>query len=387
MTQSRELHAKSRDAPRVTALMVFLMVNGTRVLPAIVVCALLIAACNTRSSTPARPTIGFRDLFDSVRTTTLSPPPVASVRQGVDLLVDGDRVIVVDAAASNLKVFSRSTGAFRYVIGAPGDLAGDFRQPVSIAPVESGGFVVLDGLRKILSFRAPTGSDASDVSIPGVWVELTTDPLDSSLIISGRDALLRNRPDANNQLHEFNFRGHLVRSFFPAEKLASRWATTFNYAFVGMEGQYILAGTFNSNIVHVFDRRGTPISSFPVAPGWFKSLDWPPDGPPPPGETGANEGAKWLKSHTIMAGIVPIANGRFLTRFESYSVAGEKLYNYALATVQGVTVAVTQASRARITRSAGDTVYWLEPGPNGRYEFGTAVVKTPSSLPVTSKIH
>jgi hypothetical protein len=134
VTQSRELHAKSRDAPRVTALMVFLMVNGTRVLPAIVVCALLIAACNTRSSTPARPTIGFRDLFDSVRTTTLSPPPVASVRQGVDLLVDGDRVIVVDAAASNLKVFSRSTGAFRYVIGAPGDLAGDFRQPVSIAP-------------------------------------------------------------------------------------------------------------------------------------------------------------------------------------------------------------------------------------------------------------
>lgn len=328
----------------------------------------LSVALGCRAPEPAirDPILPFDALFSVARTTPLLG---GSLGAAADILVTPHAFIIVDMEKGDLKVFRRSNGALARVIGRPGDGVGEFRTPAAITSIDESRFAVLDGGRSVVSVWDTVGRLVSETHIAGTWVGLTSVADSGRIVVSGvvprRDGSDRSKREL---VHEFDLEGNETASYRDFVPASNEWEATFGGVFVASLGRVVISGAYSSNAVSIHDRLTGRERTVRVAQGWYRPLVWPTRGDPAYRGSGVQRVTAWARKQILMSALVPVGPQSFLARFDAVAPSGEKLYFYALADTAGRTAVVTHATRVRLHRMVGDTIYGLRKTSDGATE-------------------
>jgi hypothetical protein len=305
----------------------------------------------------------------------LAVDPQDSIVTPAQALVESNRIALVDAGEADAKVFDAVTGALLQTIGQPGDRPGQFRSPIAITGLGAGGFAILDVGRRIVSIRDSVGNLEREFAVPGFWVSIGAVPAQHRILLSGSPAPMPDAEGLGMEIHEYDYSGNLIRSYRKSAEPRSEWEASLSHVFFAVNGDHVLSGSFSSNQVEVYDRGTGEMRVVEVAPGWYHPIVWPSNNAGLGGGTGVQRVTAWIHTQRLMTGVFPLLGGRFVARFEAYLPSGKKVYYYAVCSGTGQTLAITQATRARVVASRQDTVYWIELSGSRSATLGRGTVR------------
>jgi hypothetical protein len=283
--------------------------------------------------------------------------PVQFVNAGRVL---ADNVILSDAKAGDVKVYSLRSGSFRRVVGAPGDGPGEFRYPVAISTAGPDQFAVLDQKRRTVSFHDTTGRLVRAAALrEGSFNGLLILPAQARIIVSGNVAL-GDTPAKGMDIHEYDYSGRRLGSYSATAVVSSEWAKRFDAKFVALTPTLLVEGSLNSNVLRLIDRVTRSERRVQVGDGWYRPLVWPSDKALRPGysqQTAVEIGNAWMRQQRMMNGIAALGGDRLLVRFQAFSPTGDRFYYYALADTAGRTFWTSRPTRDLVLDAHADTIY------------------------------
>lgn len=334
-----------------------------------------------RSTTVAARPVSFDSLVEDIRTVALQTNPAHPLGSITAGRVLSGTVILLDATNADVKVFDLQDGTLRRIVGEPGDGPGELRHPVAVAVVDSQDFAILDQRRRRVSIRALDGSLVREMAIkPGSYSGLLVLPEEHRIVISG----LESAPDnstAGTNVHEYDYDGRALVSYGNIAKPSSKWAQSFGASFLARQGNVLVEGLMNGNRLRTLSRTGEGERWVTVADGWFRPLAWPPDvGFKERGQQSAiDAGLQWMHKQRLMNGVFAIGDSRLLVRFQAWSPSAEPFFYYAVIDTTGKTLQISNATRAQVFDTHGDTLYWTR-GTTSPTGVGIGALRSERSL-------
>ena len=333
------------------------------------------AGCTGRATQENVPVVAFDAVVAGARAIPLDATADETALQ-TGALVTSREVIVLDEGRATVEAFARDNGRRTRTIAEPGDGPGDVRHPRAIASLDSSSYVIFDTKRGVLSFRDSAGVLRGETPVPPGFYGAMVPLLDARRVLLAGRVYQAPQGVRGHDLHEVDYSGKLLASYGDAVEPKSRWETTFSTLSATQIGTTVATVMLSSNQVRLYNRATGQARTIDVAKGWYVPLDWPSDreltrAANPQGT--ADRVTKWAHSHLLINGLFALGGDRLVVRFQTFNAAGERTYQYAIADTTGRTLAVTQATTARVVATAGDTLFWLARRPGGSTEFGLGV--------------
>ena len=334
---------------------------------------ILEGACSNQSQ-GAAPVVPFKALFEHFHVVPLNATVEHPIGFATSALVTNVEIALLDRTTSDIKVFARRDGSLIRIVGKPGDDAGQFRSPNALAPLDSGRYVVYDQGRRVLSIRDSLGRVISEAPMAkGAFGGLVALPKERRVVLAGR--MSDQTGDTKDvDLHEFDFSGRRIASYATTAKTSSELEARFNALFAVQVGQQVVTGSLSSNRLRIYDRTTGHAKWIEVASSWYRPLEYPPRAT---SNAGTQSTMPWTHTQPFMNGIFALTGGRFLVRFQAFTSLQDKAFYYAVADTSGVTRAISQATRANVVASRGDTIFWVNGGGKTPASLGFGVVDVP----------
>jgi hypothetical protein len=320
-------------------------------------------ACSTDHSTRAPSAVSFNGMFDQTHVVPLASPLGHSLGPTSDALVTDSEIALLDGPSSDLKVFSRRDGSLARIVGRAGSDSGDFRNPAAIAPFDSGRYVVYDQRRRVISLRDSLGQLISESpSLRGSFTGLIALPEQHRVVLTGH-TFNQNGDTRDVDLHEYDFNGKRLASYAATAKSTSEVEANFGTLVATRIGSDIVTGSLSSNRLRLYDRATKHEKWVAIAPDWYRPLEFPAHVAAVQ-KSPANSAMSWMHTQPFLNGVFALGGGRLLVRFQAFTSLQDKAFYYAVADTSGRTLAISQATRARVVATRADTVFWIK-------DFGT----------------
>lgn len=343
------------------------------------VAGLLMSACQRDDTPSAMRPIRVEQLV--IRLADSSEPDPTEIANPVAGGVDGKRFYVLDQGSAEVKVFDVLKGDLIGLFGGPGDEAGRFRRPVGLAIAPTGGPVVLDPLRSVLSFWDTSGKLLKEIDVPsGFYTGLVA--TEHSMLLIG-DLHRPTDEQRSRVVHAIDAKGRVSESFVEWREPTNQWKQRVAAKFAALGPRVIAVGSLNSRAVRVVNRRDQSQRDINVPFMWHAEPDWPRNPLPllvKRGVSSADVGA-WVRRQRLMNAVFQLPGEKLLARFMAFDAAASRYFYYSILDSAGTVLATTHATRIQVLASRSDTLFWVERDAQSRYTTGIGVLRLPEAAP------
>jgi hypothetical protein len=314
--------------------------------------------------------------FDSVFRLVSRVPLTATAQEPIGvvpfLAVRGNTLYVVDRSNGNLKLFDLAKGTLTRTVGRSGNGPGEMRRVTGIVVDSSGAVTTVDGNRKVLTRRDPSGKVIDEVLLVGNWQGVAHVEVGAQrrLVLIGRTGLI-NRADgtpldaAPPILHEMDST-RIARSFTPVEWPLSAWQRSFTNFFSSAAGSTVALGTFATNVVRFRDWSTNREWSDTLRASWLKPIDWPKNEQFGQGNKMQQMDA-WVKLQVLVHGLYMGSPRWYVAQVKLHDDDGEETWGYIVSKTDGSARTVTMPVTQKIQALRGDLAYMLTEDESGNY--------------------
>lgn len=326
---------------------------------AVIVAALATLSCSDTSKTARTapraaadvPVLAFDSLFVAAGEVQLRPGQGNELGFVISMAVGPSHAFIADPAQHNVKMFDRRTGELVRTIGRPGLDPGQFVTPAALALARNDRVVVHDIGRNVLSVWDTLGRLGYESLNAGFFTSFMPVPGDTRVITGG----FFEEPDSTGrraQVHEIDYTTGEVRASYILKPKSSDhpWASTYSSPQAALVGDVVVAGAMASSTLWLHNRATGRESEMTVMAPWYKAPEYP--------EQYRNAGAassesmqvmeEWSREQHMLAGILPLAHGRFLLEYVTRDRQGGRLQNYIVADTAGNSWISTERTPVRL---------------------------------------
>jgi len=308
-------------------------------------------------------------LLETRRVIRLEPArddPIGRVRA---LAVWNGSFVVVDGMQHNAKVFDGS-GRLLLTIGRSGSGPGEFRNPCAAVTVADGSLAILDCLLMRVSFFDSTGTVKRSWGIPAIAGSalMAVDGGNQLVVAARRAELEQTSPDSTTYresgLHVFALDGTRVASFGEAPRTLRRYEGSFSALLATAVGTTLTSARTASNTVTFPDLPSGREWSAPVGARIYTEPEFP--------RAEVRDQAElmsWAQRQMWLHGLIAVDSSRYLVRFVRWGAGWTPSYEYALATIDGETIAVTLPTPMAVGAASGDAVFGTRTTDDGDVEI------------------
>ena len=294
-----------------------------------------------------------------------------SIGTPLGLAEEESKIRVADGDQSDIKVFSMS-GRLLKIVGGAGDDPGRFRIPMAIGDVGGSGYLVLDAGRQIIARFDSHDQLQGEFRVSGSWNGLAVFPGDSQIVLAGTVS----DPSSDQvrmRLHAFDLSGRPEGSFREAIRARRKWEATFGTVFVSAVGRLVVSGTYNTNVIQLYDRVARRTRNVTVAPEWYRPIAWPDDDDNSATETKVQQINAWVRKQCLLSAVFGLGDEHVLVRFNAFDPSGGHEYFYAVVDTAGQTIAVAGPTSAQVLSTDADTAFWVARRSRDTLSFGYGI--------------
>jgi hypothetical protein len=329
-----------------------------------------LAACGTDTDLPnaaeLKP-VPYDQLFELQRVIELGAAPDDPIGRVNCLTFWRGRLVIVDGIQANVKVFSQS-GELELTLGRAGEGPGEFRRPGSAVAVADGRLAVLDQLLMRMSFFDSLG--AFDTS----WAVAAVAGADVMVVEGGERLLVTARrvqhvsdgrtaePLREYGVHPYDLEGRPGPSFRELPTPTHRYEGSFSAVQAAtVVGATVISVSMSSNVVQHHELGSGREWSVSIG----DQIYTPPEFPAREMRDLAELSA-WAQTQTWVQGIIPLDSRHYLLRFVTWDSSRTPWYQYALASTEGRTGAVTLSTPTKLVAGSDGIVYGSEMSDTGQ---------------------
>lgn len=312
-------------------------------------------ACGESGRTPGDDVlVPFEEVFRLQDEVQLRTAPDDPIGRGVHLVRWGGRFVLVDMIQANVKVFD-PTGRLVATLGGPGDGPGEFRMPVRAVALPDGRLAVLDQRHSAISFFDAAGTFEKSWTIPGQPVSEIEVVEDGSKLLVVTQLYARDTDDwsidsSRLGAHLFTIDGELISSFYPVPEPVHQGEGSFQVLSGARMGSTVLIGLMTNNRIYHRNLSNGDEWWAEIGHSVYRSPDWKS------AERVASmtQAVDWASSQLWLYALKTLDENLYLAEFTEPNADG---FHYAVANLQGETIATTQLATYKIHQAVDELVY------------------------------
>jgi hypothetical protein len=316
---------------------------------AVLAACIFLTACRGSDAALEDEPMPFETAFAIIDAVSLKTAPNDPVGFAAHVVAWNGRIAVVDKLQSNIKVFD-TTGTLVATLGRPGRGPGEYRVPESLAVLSGQRLAVLDATLLRITILDSTGTYLHSWTLPGfVPGGLVLLPVSGNLLIPMVGAA-PGSAGAAPVLRVFSEAGDVIQAFGESIELVVPLEGNFTGPVATAVGGTIVWTWATRNEVFHRDEESGRTWAAHVGQAVYRAPDWPKRASADREAIGA-----WGRKQMWVGHLLSYAADRYLLRFNlELPNSADRLYAYALASVDGQTLGTVLPSRFRVHSAHDD---------------------------------